>query len=48
MDGNGRQTKNGFCPRVAWNTCKGVNSLKNRDSLQHLGVKYLTVFAFGH
>lgn len=47
MDGNGRWAKKRFLPRVAGHV-KGVNALKTIVThCQHLGVKYLTVFAFG-
>jgi undecaprenyl diphosphate synthase len=47
MDGNGRWAKKRFLPRVAGHV-KGVNALKNIvNHCDDLGVKYLTVFAFG-
>jgi undecaprenyl diphosphate synthase len=47
MDGNGRWAKKRFLPRVAGHV-KGVNSLKKIVThCNDLGVKYLTVFAFG-
>ncbi|RTL11507.1 MAG: isoprenyl transferase [Neisseriaceae bacterium] len=47
MDGNGRWAKKRFLPRVAGHV-KGVNALKKIVThCNDLGVKYLTVFAFG-
>lgn len=47
MDGNGRWAKKRFLPRVAGHV-KGVTSLKKIVThCDDLGVKYLTVFAFG-
>lgn len=47
MDGNGRWAKNRFLPRVAGHV-KGVSALKKIvNHCNTLGVKYLTVFAFG-
>lgn len=47
MDGNGRWAKKRFLPRVAGHV-KGVSALKKIvDYCDKIGVKYLTVFAFG-
>lgn len=47
MDGNGRWAKNRFLPRVAGHI-KGVSALKKTvDHCNFLGVKHLSVFAFG-
>lgn len=47
MDGNGRWAKKRFLPRIAGHV-KGVSSLKKIVShCDDLGVKHLTVFAFG-
>ncbi len=47
MDGNGRWAKKRFLPRIAGHL-QGVNTLKKIIShSSDLGIKYLTVFAFG-
>ena len=47
MDGNGRWAKKRFLPRVAGHV-KGVNALKKIvEYCNNLGIKHLTVFAFG-
>ena len=47
MDGNGRWAKKRFLPRVAGHV-KGVSALKKIvNHCNTLGVKHLTVFAFG-
>ena len=47
MDGNGRWAKKRFLPRVAGHV-KGVKRVKEIvEHCSNLGVRYLTLFAFG-
>ncbi|MDD3267205.1 MAG: isoprenyl transferase [Burkholderiales bacterium] len=47
MDGNGRWAKKRFMPRV-FGHIKGANTLKKIvEHCNHIGLKHLTVFAFG-